>query len=262
MNDETVEIADKQYDPQKPTRRKWKFYNKPGEKPGEKCSYIEIDEEESRNLNPDDIRNFFTFKVTLQITYDHRELIHISAECGKVGYRKEHGEIVTNISNLQNDICRFRNYGVMLPITDLIDIGKTIEDNYLEIQCIENIETEEKLIEKVFKEVICPYIKDMGIKSEKIGDIDLYNIPANDFKDFVLDNDIIQKNYLSSTQLRKELRKMNYTKCTPNRTDNTICVGEEKSVKRIKAISFFSDKVNEANKANAAKAKSDQKSNK
>lgn len=203
---------------------------------------VALDAVESKNVTPDDDRTFFIFELSREVAFDHRESLHITANYNNVE-KEKYGEIVTNILNIQNDICDFRLYGVALNRTDFIDIAKIIEQNYLKID--RNYVQEQKFDVEIIFNGVCKYISNSEIPVSKIKSIDYYHIPVEEFNEFLINNDMYE--HLDLTKTKKAFRDEGYTKCNEGRTDNTISIeSKEKLGKRVKVISFYADKVNSA----------------
>lgn len=150
----------------------------------------------------------------------------------------------TNIIELESKLLNLRVYGVLLGRKHFPKVRQVIEKAYpgLTPRAVDNstLVTLE-VVEKIYQ-MFVRYIKEVGIE---VGTNSLYNIPVDEFKEYLADTEYSKYKY---SDIRKGLaeftkdvkgKTIKGTKCSYGRNDNTIAKGD----KRIKVISFVPEVV-------------------
>lgn len=147
-----------------------------------------------------------------------------------------------SIIDLESRLLNLRIYGVMLERKHFPKIRQAIEKAYLEMTARPDNDSigttvTDVVISKVYG-LFARYIKEESIEADEKGE--LYNIPVNEFKDYLLDSKYGGYKY---SEIRSRLaqftvdingKPVNGTRCSFGRNDNTIV----RDGKRIKVISF------------------------
>ena len=148
------------------------------------------------------------------------------------------------IVELESKLLNLRVYGVLLGRKHFPKVRQVIEKAYpgLTPRAVDNstLVTLE-VVEKIYQ-MFVRYIKEVGIE---VGTNSLYNIPVDEFKEYLADTEYSKYKY---SDIRKGLaeftkdvkgKTVKGTKCSYGRNDNTIAKGD----KRIKVISFVAEVV-------------------
>jgi hypothetical protein len=113
------------------------------------------------------------------------------------------------------------------------------------VQIDENSRTLETDTQDIVR-FICEYILDNKIDPRTIGSNTVYNIEVHLFKKLFQASPFAR---YRNTDIRRKLRDMNYTVCSPERYDNTIKTGDGETVKVIsicaEEVAEFMDAVTE-----------------
>lgn len=148
------------------------------------------------------------------------------------------------IVELESKLLNLRVYGVLLGRKHFPKVRQVIEKAYPDLtpRAVDNstLVTLE-VVEKIYQ-MFVRYIKEVGIE---VGTNSLYNIPVDEFKEYLADTEYSKYKY---SDIRKGLaeftkdvkgKTVKGTKCSYGRNDNTIAKGD----KRIKVISFVAEVV-------------------
>lgn len=148
------------------------------------------------------------------------------------------------IVELESKLLNLRVYGVLLGRKHFPKVRQVIEKAYPDLtpRAVDNstLVTPE-VVEKIYQ-MFVRYIKEVGIE---VGTNSLYNIPVDEFKEYLADTEYSKYKY---SDIRKGLaeftkdvkgKTVKGTKCSYGRNDNTIAKGD----KRIKVISFVAEVV-------------------
>lgn len=139
------------------------------------------------------------------------------------------------IIELESKLLNLRIYGILLDRKHFPKVRQVIEKAYpsLSIHTVNNSTDVTKETIKAIYEMFVRYIRE----TEIIANNGLYNIPVDEFKDYLSDTEYSKYKY---SDIRKQLAEYKVegkeaaTKCSYGRNDNTIAKGD----KRIKVISF------------------------
>lgn len=146
---------------------------------------------------------------------------------------------------IKDGILQLKKYGVVLDRPMFNEVGKEIENNYINIKLnrIDGFSNEltETKISEIFK-MICKYIEDYEIKKYSKNNQECYNIPVNKFAEYIKESDYKD---MDMTQIRNGLRDTGYTICNSGRNDRTVM--DEETKRAVKVISFLASKVEEVN---------------
>lgn len=143
----------------------------------------------------------------------------------------------TYISNstIERDIIKLCEYGAFLNRKDVMQIVKTIRQDYNKMAVA--VDEEAKTLGADLPNIvrfICGYIFQQGIKAVRIKTDELYNIPVGDFSNLIENSPF---SCYPLKNIKQALNDMGYTACSSGRADNTIKV----SGKAIKVVSFYAD---------------------
>jgi hypothetical protein len=139
--------------------------------------------------------------------------------------------------DLQKELLRLRDYGVVISRLASSRLKKQIEDSYYDITMkYQDDETDGDIDEDLpgILDIICEYIIGNDIESKTINGIELYNIPAVEFT--ALLNSSKYKHYRGA-DVRAKLRDTGCTVYAKDRTDNTVAINGD----RVKVISIRAD---------------------
>ena len=148
------------------------------------------------------------------------------------------------IVELENKLLNLRVYGVLLGRKHFPKVRQVIEKAYPDLtpRAVDNSTLVTlKVVEKIYQ-MFVRYIDEVGIE---VGANGLYNIPVDEFKEYLSDTEYSKYKY---SDIRKGLaeftkvikgKTVKGTKCSYGRNDNTIAKGD----KRIKVISFVPEVV-------------------
>ena len=203
--------------------------------------HVEIKDDESSSNKDVDIGNADKYFFTVRRYKDKatREE-HISIKVYEVITNDVCAEIEkTNIIELESKLLNLRVYGVLLGRKHFPKVRQVIEKAYpgLTPRTVDNstLVTPE-VVERIYM-MFVRYIDEVGIE---VGTNGLYNIPVDEFKEYLSDTEYSKYKYSDIRQglaeFTKEIEKkaLKGTKCSYGRNDNTIAKGD----KRIKVISF------------------------
>lgn len=146
-----------------------------------------------------------------------------------------------SIIDLERKLLDLRLYGVLLGRKQFPKIRQQIEQVYLSLgihKVAQGTMVTDDVILAIY-EMFVRYIREVGIEPRN----DLYNIPVDEFKEYIADTEYSRYKYsdirkgLAELQFEPNGRVMKATKCSFGRNDNTIAKGD----KRIKVISFVKD---------------------
>lgn len=142
------------------------------------------------------------------------------------------------IIELESKLLNLRIYGILLDRKHFPKVRQVIEKAYpsLSIHTVNNSTAVTKETIEAIYEMFVRYIRETQIAKDNNG---LYNIPVDEFKDYLSDTEYSKYKY---SDIRKQLAEHDVngkkaTKCSYGRNDNTIAKGD----KRIKVISFVAE---------------------
>lgn len=170
--------------------------------------------------------------------------VQIKYEKNNSNVEEDGGTLICDLLNLEIDLKQLIEYGTGFLVKDILEIKKNIESSYLFIDKEDSAFLKEEKLENYIKNIVymfSEYILDNELNSTTINGISLYNIPVEDFAKHIETSDY--KDY-GTSNIREKLRDKGYTKCTDGRTDNTV-TDKNNTNKRIKVISFYSDKIHD-----------------
>lgn len=148
-----------------------------------------------------------------------------------------------NIIELESKLLNLRIYGVLLGRKHFPKVRQVIEKSYPDLTA-RPVNDSTVLTPAVISEIygmFVRYIRELGMTPEN----GLYNIPVNEFKEYMEDTDYSKYKYadiragLANYSKIINGKKVNGTKCSYGRNDNTVAKGD----KRIKVISFVSEMI-------------------
>lgn len=152
------------------------------------------------------------------------------------------------ITELEAKLVNLRLYGVMMKRGHFPTLRQHIEANYRQLKPnpINNVGTQLTLdiVQEIY-DMFVRYIRDVGMEPREIAGMSLYNIPVDEFKDHLVDSIYGKYKYadvrteLANLEIEMNGESVRATKCSYGRNDNTVTVGEGKTAKRVKVISFI-----------------------
>ena len=150
-----------------------------------------------------------------------------------------------NPIDLQSDLIRLGEFGFVVKRKEVMNIVQDIEKHYHKLTI--NVDEDAKTLEGDFPGIlryICGYILDKKIKARKINGNAVYNVCVNDFKTLFEGSPFAR---YRNTDVRRMLRDMGYTLCSPDRFDNTIKVrNKSESGTTIKVVSLLVEEMADA----------------
>lgn len=148
-----------------------------------------------------------------------------------------------SIIELEGKLLNLRMYGILLGRKHYPKVRQVIEKAYPDLNK-RSVNTSTVVTEDVVKaiyEMFVRYIKDVEIQESN----GLYNIPVDEFKEYLADTEYSKYKYsdirtkLAELKMEKDGKPVKATKCSYGRHDNTVAKGD----KRIKVISFIKEVV-------------------
>jgi hypothetical protein len=122
--------------------------------------------------------------------------------------------------SLYDDIHKLRGYGFVAPRKEVMKMARIVEEKYHKLNC--HIETGARTLENDIHDIIrfiCAYIRDNNIEVRTISGFDMYCISVNDFRRLFKSSPYMRYRL---TDIKRMLRDMECTVCSPNRYDYTI----------------------------------------
>jgi hypothetical protein len=142
--------------------------------------------------------------------------------------------------DLHRDLHKLRAFGFVAGRKDELRMVRTIERCYYEMECVidEAARTLEKDLPELLK-YVCGYLRDHAIEARTIGDHELYIIPVTDFRALINESEYSRYGY---TNIRRKLRGLEYTHCSPDRYDYVVKDGNGET---IKVIALYADELSD-----------------
>ena len=161
-------------------------------------------------------------------------------------------EVQIDLKNLVKDLIKLRDYGVLLQAHEMLSIANEIETNYHEKSFSQDIISSEDITDdtglsdeefEIYFYEIADYILLNKLKAEKRGRHNLYLIESDVFDGIFNKN---KYNDVNVAKLKQDFKNRKYTHCHSNRPAIQIKRKvEDGSMKMIRYIAFFADKIDE-----------------
>lgn len=168
------------------------------------------------------------FKFTVRRFKDQntmREMLEIAAEVNGDSF----GSIRTNLNDVESDMPKFREYGVVLTRQQYVEFCHLLTDNYyfwnpIATGKVDNVVTPE-IADEVF-EMMCQYIADNDIKPVTVKKEELYNITLREFNSEL--NDSKFKPY-DLREIKEALFNKGYTVVNKGKFDYVVSTDGNKT---------------------------------